>query len=73
MSTARATESATLPYRWTIRLPCGHEIDVPWGSPVPAQMACVVHHHSECGEPVDSFISAWWGPSLHGPGARDDR
>jgi len=67
MSTARPTERATTSDDWIIRLPCGHEVEVPWGSAVPAQMACIVHHHAECVEPLDAFPPAWWAPPLAPP------
>lgn len=64
MNGIRARKEAANASRWMIHLPCGHEIGVPWGSAVPAQMACVVRHQSECLEPRDDWTPSWWAPPL---------
>ena len=35
---------------WGLALPCGHEILVPWDSPVPLMMGCAVRHQRDCRE-----------------------
>ena len=49
---------------WMIHLPCGHDVAVPCGSAVPAQMACVVRHQNECFEPLDDTAPSWRAPPL---------
>jgi len=68
MSAAMLRERAEMPDRWSIRLPCGHEVDVPWGSSVPAQMACVLHHQVECTDDVVEVPAARWTGPFDRPG-----
>lgn len=50
---------------WTIRLECGHEVEVPWGYRSPAVAACVVRHRAQCeAPPVDLSGVAWWAAPL---------
>jgi len=71
MNATRAGARATLPNVWMIRLPCGHEVPVPWGSAAPAQVACVVRHQTECVEPLGGTASSWWAPPIDHPALAD--
>jgi hypothetical protein len=71
MNVSPVGAQTTAPNEWKIRLPCGHAVAVPWGSAVPAQMACVVQHQSECFEPLSSYPPSWWAVPLDAPGLSD--
>ena len=39
-----------LPNDWVLPLACGHDVSLPWDSPVPLMMGCVIRHQRECVE-----------------------
>jgi hypothetical protein len=51
---------------WGLMLPCGHEIGVPWNSPVPVMVSCAVRHRRDCRGGADEMI-------LTGLGGAEDR
>jgi hypothetical protein len=59
MNASRAGGSMASPNTRKIRLPCGHWVEVPWPSAVPAQMACLVHHQVDCAEPLTPLPASW--------------
>lgn len=45
---------------WRVRLDCGHEVAVPWGSAGPTVMAYVVEHRDHCVPDGAAFPGGEW-------------
>lgn len=61
MSEPRRTDQSGAYAEWTVRLECGHDIALPWGSREPALAACIVEHRHRCETPsLDLSGVAWW-------------
>jgi hypothetical protein len=64
-----ADRSGAIAVEWQLKLDCGHEVALPWGSASPAIAACILHHQNRCtaDEPGPLAGLDWWVEPLAPP------
>jgi len=68
MNTNAKPGAARATTEWRVRLDCGHELPVPWGSTGPAVLGCVMSHRDHCAAEEPSLVGdGWWALPLDVP------